>query len=509
VATGQQPFAEVAETHSAVVYFAGDWAFKLKKPVKLEFLDFSTRPARAAGCERETELNRRFAPDVYLGVAEVRAPDGHVCDHLVVMRRMPANRRLATLIKAGEPTEPAVRQVARILAAQHAAAARSPQISQQGSRDALRRRWHDNLGELRAAARRDLVSETEIHETGRLADRFLAGRQPLLDARIQGGRIVDGHGDLLAGDIFCLDDGPRILDCLDFDDQLRWLDGLDDAAFLAMDLEQLGAPDLAEQFARWYGEYSGDPAPTALRHHYVAYRAVVRARVACIRAGQGDSAAPGEACHLLAAALRHLRAGAVTLVVIGGPPGTGKSALAGAIADRLGFTVLSSDRIRKELAGMPPSRHVPEGYGTGIYTRPWTDRTYAEVLSRAAGLLAAGESVVLDATWTFARHRSSAAAAADRAVADLVQLRCSSPPQVAASRMASRTAGPSDATPAIAARLAAEQEPWPDADVIDTSREPTPAEGLLSYPVQLALEAIRPHGPEHVWHPIRPYMTPD
>ena len=165
----------------------------------------------------------------------------------------------------------------------------------------------------------------DIDAAQRLTDRFLAGRAELLSARMSAGRIVDGHGDLLADDIFCLDDGPRILDCLEFDDRLRWLDGLDDAAFLAMDLERLGEPALAEQFTRWYLEFSGDPAPTALRHHYVAYRAFVRAKVACIQAGQGEPHAAAQARQLTAMTLRHLRAGAVTLVLIGGLPATGKS----------------------------------------------------------------------------------------------------------------------------------------------------------------------------------------
>ena len=173
-------------------------------------------------------------------------------------------------------------------------------------------------------------------------------------ARAQAGRIVDGHGDLLADDIFCLDDGPRILDCLDFDDRLRWVDGLDDAAFLAMDLERLGAPGLAEQFTGWYAEYSGDPAPTSLRHHYTAYRSLVRAKVDFLRAIQGDPEAAAVARQLLGMALKHLRAAVVTLVMVGGLPGTGKSALSAAIAGRFGFTALSSDQIRKELAGVSP-----------------------------------------------------------------------------------------------------------------------------------------------------------
>ena len=129
----QAPFVQIAETHSAVVFFVGDRAYKLKKPVDLGFLDFSTPQKRAVACAREVELNRRYAPDVYLGVAEVRGPDGEVCDHLVVMRRMPAARRLSALVQAQAPVTQAVRQVARIVAAQHASAPHGPQIDEQGS----------------------------------------------------------------------------------------------------------------------------------------------------------------------------------------------------------------------------------------------------------------------------------------------------------------------------------------------------------------------------------------
>ena len=124
-----------------------------------------------------------------------------------------------------------------------------------------------------------------------MPDGSSTGASRCCDERIRAGRVVDGHGDLLAEDVFCLDDGPRILDCLDFDDRLRWLDGLDDASFLAMDLERLGAPDLADRFTKWYMEYSADHGPAALRHHYVAYRAFVRAKVSCLHWDQGHHAA--------------------------------------------------------------------------------------------------------------------------------------------------------------------------------------------------------------------------
>lgn len=507
-----RPYAGVAETHSAVVYFAGDRAYKLKKPVDLGFLDFTTREARAAACARETELNRRFAPDVYLGVAEVRAPGGQACDHLVVMRRMPAQRRMSALVCAGVPVAEPLRQVARILAAKHACAPRSPQIDEQGTRDALRGRWEDNIEQAMSVRGRLLDAET-ITGTARLARQFLAGREPLLQARISGGRIVDGHGDLLAEDIFCLDDGPRILDCLDFDDRLRWLDGLDDAAFLAMDLERLGAPGLARRFVNWYAEYSGDPAPASLRHHYVAYRAFVRAKVACLRPGQGDPAAGAEARRLAGVALRHLRAGAVTLVLIGGLPGTGKSALAAASADRLGHVVLNSDRIRKELAGLPPDSGAAAAYGTGIYSPAWTERCYAELRRRARALLANGESVIADASWLSARQRAAAATLASDVSAELVQLRCTASEDLARQRMSTRRHGVSDADAEAARRMAADMAPWPEAATIDTEAGglggDAESSGGFGEVVRQAVDAIRPHGPEHVWRPSRPVMVAD
>jgi len=504
---GQEPYADMAETHSAVVFFAGDRAYKLKKPVRTGFLDFSTPQARAGACQRETELNRRFARDVYLGVAEVRGPGGGPCDHLVVMRRMPAARRLSALIRAGEPAGAAVRQVARMLAVQHASAPRGPAISEQGTRDALGRRWADNIEQIHALVD-GYAQAAQADEVQRLARRFLAGRAALFDRRIRDGRIVDGHGDLLADDIFCLDDGPRILDCLDFDDRLRWLDGLDDAAFLAMDLERLGAGGLARRFLAWYAEYAGDPAPVPLLYHYLAYRAFVRAKVDQLRSRQGDPQAGALASQLTTMTLRYLRAGAATLVLIGGLPGTGKSTLAGILAGRLGCTVLSSDRIRKELAGLPPLQHAAAPYGAGIYTPFFTERTYQELLHRAAQLLAVGELVIADASWMSAAHRAAAAALAGQASADLIQIQCTAPPALAARRVSTRAGSTSDAGAAVAADMAAAWAPWPEALNLASGTKGTRHDqaGWPAALVQQALHAIRPPGPDR--RPARPSVLP-
>ncbi|WP_435854192.1 AAA family ATPase [Streptomyces misionensis] len=493
--------AAVCETHTATLFFVGDRAYKLKKPVDLGFLDYTTVAARRAACEREIALNRRFAPDVYVGLGEFRSPDGESPEPLVVMRRMPEERRLSHLVRAGAVVDDVLRSIARQLAAWHAHAPRGCDVEEQGTRDALSARWEASFAHVRALTTDGPVAGC-LTEIERLVRRYLAGRKRLFDTRIEQGQVVDGHGDLLAEDVFCLDDGPRILDCLEFDDHLRYVDGLDDAAFLAMDLEQLGAGEAAAYFLARYGEYSGDLAPPSLWHHYVAYRAFVRAKVSVIQARQGAPNAEAAARRLASMALRHLRTSAVGLILVGGLPGSGKSTLSGALADRLGVTLLSSDRMRKELAGIPAEQSAAAGYGEGLYTPEWTARTYAALLDRAAALLSAGESVVLDATWTDAAQREAAMCVAERTSADLVALHCQVPGELSTARLSTRGPGISDAGPDIATAMAAEEPPWPEAVPVDTS-------GPLESAVTQALAAVRPWGSGQAPVFRRPYSEPD
>ena len=468
--------ASVAETHSAVVFFLGDRAYKVKKPVDLGFLDFRDRAVREAVCHREVELNRRLAPDVYLGVADLHDPDGEVSDHLVVMRRMPAERRLSRLVTAGEPVDDQLWALAHLVAAFHARAERSAAADAAAAPGRLATLWRDNAGALTdAAAAGDVVDAATVERVRALALRYIEGRHPVFEQRIAQGRACDGHGDMLADDVFCLDDGPRVLDCIEFDDELRYGDTLADVAFLAMDLERLGRPELGRRFLDAYRTHADDTWPASLEHHHIAYRAQVRAKVTAIRAGQGDTDAAAEARRLLDLSLRHLETARVRLVLVGGLPGTGKSTLAGAVGDALGATVLRSDEVRKELAGLPADQHAPAAFGQGLYSPTVTADTYGALMARAEVALAMGETVVLDASWSEERWRALARAAAGRVHADVVELRCDVPADVAAERIRARAAAgadPSDATPAVAAAMAATADPWPGATTIPTGGDP-------------------------------------
>jgi aminoglycoside phosphotransferase family enzyme/predicted kinase len=466
----QAPVA-ITETHISVLTSIGDRVYKLKKPVSLGFLDFSDRELREQACHKEVELNRRLAPDVYLGVADVVGFDGEPCDHLVVMRRMPADRRLAALVRAGAPLDDLLSDVARRIAAFHAAAERSTEVAEAARSDAVAAIWEASFRQL-APFTGSVLDPDGCRRVEDLVRRYLAGRTRLFDHRIDIGAVCDGHGDLQAEDVFCLDDGPRILDCIEFDDRLRHGDVVADVAFLAMDLERLGAPEAATAFLSHYREFAGETYPESLAHHYVASRAHVRCKVACLRHDQGDEEAAAAARSLLDLTVRHLEAGRVRLVLVGGLPGTGKSTLAAALADATGWSVLRSDEVRKDIAGLGHSTAAVAEPGEGLYRPELTDATYDTLLERARTALELGESVILDASWASARHRQAAQALADATASDLAELRCVVPSEVAELRIRRRLArgwDPSDATPAVAAAMADRFDPWPTATVLDTA----------------------------------------
>ncbi|MET0474704.1 MAG: AAA family ATPase [Mycobacterium sp.] len=460
---------EVRETHTGIVVLVGDRAYKVKKPVATDFLDFTTVRLREEACEREVRLNRRLAEDGYLGVAHLSGLVGMEPEPVVVMKRYPDVARLATMVRRGEPVNAHLTAIAKRLADFHATAARSASIDIQGEVSAVRGRWSENLTELRRWAGTELAAD-RLDDVERLVTQFIDGRTTLFAERIAAHRIVDGHGDLIAEDVFCLPTGPVLLDCLDFDDALRCVDGLDDAAFLAMDLEFLGRPDLAEFFLDEYRLGADDTAPEALAHLFVAYRAVVRAKVDLIRSEQGERERANDARRHLELALRHLREGTVRLILVGGGPGSGKTTLARALGERLSAEVISSDDVRHDMVTDGQLGGDPGHLDSGRYSPANVEAVYTAMLHRARTLLACGRSVILDGTWRDPSHRADARRMANELSCPTVELACTLPLGQAVERIGQRARSTSEATPAIAAAIAGGQHIWTEAHPIDTGR---------------------------------------
>lgn len=477
--------AEVHETHTGLVALVGDRAYKVKKPVVTDFLDFSRVEKRESVCRREVELNRRLAPSAYFGVGHFQPPVGDA-EPVIVMRRYPDSQRLSELVRAGAPVEKWLTSIAQILARFHADAVRGPAIDNQATAAVLSDRWQQNLAELRHHVG-TVIAEEPLVEITCLATQYFAGRELLYRQRIAAHRIVDGHGDLQSQDIFCTGEGPMLLDCLEFDDTLRSVDGIDDAAFLAMDLEFLGRRDLADFFLDEYCRHAGDEQARSLRHVCIAYRAVVRAKVDCIRVGQGHAEAKPDAERHLAIALAHLKSASVQLIVVGGGPGTGKTTVARALAEHVDAQVISTDDVRRELLQAGAVHGRAGDLNAGLYAPENVSVVYDEVLRRAHSWLRAGHTVILDGTWRDADRRRRAHTVAAETYSSMVEFCCTVPLSEAVHRVASRGPTASDATPSITTELGDSPTEWPTAHVLDTSR---PLADTVAEAQRVCLDAV-------------------
>jgi predicted kinase len=385
------------------------------------------------------------------------------------MRRYPDEARLASLVKNSEAVHHHLCVIAEILARFHEGATRSAAIDAEGSARAVAARWQQNLLELERHSGA-IIPQESIAEVARLATQFISGRGSLFAQRIAERRIVDGHADLLADDIFCMPDGPALLDCLEFDNHLRYVDGIDDASFLAMDLEFLGRKDLGDHFLDEYCRHADDAAPQTLRDFYIAYRAVVRAKVDCIRVTQGHRDAATDARRHIDIALDHLKVSTIRLIVVGGGPGTGKTTLSRALSQEVGAQVISTDDVRRELQ---QSGSITGGVGeldAGLYSPQNVSIVYDEVLRRARLSLSGGRSVILDGTWRDAHQRKRARDVANETASPIVEFTCSLPLGEASARIEGRVTSTSDATPEIAAALTEPDTESKGAHQIDTGR---------------------------------------
>jgi len=453
------------ETHISRLFFTPDRVYKLLKPIRTGFLDHTDPARRVAAAAAELELNRRLAPDVYLGTADLREDD-RLADRLIIMRRLPDDRRLSARVNSPDFHDD-LRLVARSVATFHAGLPPVTEPVPLATAAGLAGFWKSSFDDMAPLVGR-LFDPDEYAEVTSLASEYLSHHSELFESRRAAGFVRDGHGDLIAHDIFMLDDGPRILDCLAFDDAYRVSDVLADIAFLVMDVERLAGRAAAHELLRWYCEYTDEHHPSSLAHHYVAYRAHVRAKVAALRWQQGDDASADEARRHHGQARDHLRRARGTLLLLGGGPGTGKTTIADALSGALGWPTVDSDTLRKDLRGIDHNDHRVDMH-PDLYGNTTTDDTYRMLVDHASTMLAAGESVIIDATWARSAHRELARRAAHQQGAQLVEIECILHPELAKERILQRQRAGTDASDATPDLVGGARDIWPSAIPVDTS----------------------------------------
>jgi uncharacterized protein len=517
----QSSAVELVETHISWVFLTARFAYKLKKPVRFDFLDFSTVERRRAACEDELRLNRRLAPAVYLGRIAIRrdaagslyldesdlrpptdASDANIVDWLVKMQRLPNDRTLDQLALAGRLPDAALGQLSARLADFYRTAPVDP-IGPSAYRGEIERHVRANRAALLAAnvthAVRAAGSEEPpatpldpiIRRVHGAQFQMLTLQPQLFDARIAARRVVDGHGDLRPEHIYLLPE-PVVIDCIEFKPEFRRLDVADELSFLASECDYLGIGETGRRIAERCLTALNDQPPPELMAFYRCYRACVRAKVAVLR---GSQLAAADRDRALNEARDHLRwadryagemgAAAGPLVfVVRGLMGSGKSTLAAALAEQFGAAHLQTDAIRQVLIGGVGHVVRAAAYNEGLY-RPEARRAVYDRMFQIAGeQLAERLSVVLDGTFLSEELRQEAAALAARLGARMCGIRCVCPSDVALKRLADRAAAGNDLSEArpelFAQQQAAEDPDSPDRETITVDTTGPTAEQLMT-----------------------------
>jgi aminoglycoside phosphotransferase family enzyme/predicted kinase len=448
---------EVVETHCSWVFLAGERAYKVKKPVVLPFVDQGSLSRRRALCREEVRLNRRLAPRIYLRtVALVRAGNGFALvpdersgvdaaiEIAVEMVRFADQDTLAWRVRANAVSDQDAERLGRLLAGFHLVARRSRDTD--GAIRALAAAMRTTLDDLSAPV--GGLDSARVAALRRFLTAFMAATTPELARRGSRGLVRDGHGDLRAEHVV-MGDHVQVVDCLEFDPALRIGDVALDLSFLVMDLDALGAPRLARGVIDAYRRAGGDPGNDRLLAGLACFRALVRAKVATVRAGQVRDGANGfaaEAARLIDVAERLAwRARGPVVIVCCGPSASGKSTLAARLSRMSGLEHLSSDLVRKRLVGVAPTERAP----IAAYTPEVTAATYDALAEGAARACASGRGAIVDATFrTVARRTMFLNVLGDRG-APVLFAECRAPAAVLERRADERARDParvSDAT---------------------------------------------------------------
>jgi uncharacterized protein len=415
---------ELIQTHVSWLFLTDTHVFKLKKPVNFGFLDFSTLDLRRFYCLEELRLNRRLCPDIYEQVIALRetdagaafSGDGKVIEYAVMMKRLPADRMLDRLVDSGNISAEEIRTVALKISRFHSNAPTSPRIAEFGSLEQIESNWRENFEQaepFRTSTLPPAVS-TVIRS---YFTTFTDSHRALFAERIQNGCIRECDGDIHLGNICLLNGIAYIFDCIEFNERFRCSDTAADIAFLLMDLEYHHRPDLADAALTAYVTASGDTDCEKLIPFYKVYRAFVRGKVeSLLLHDDGIGPEARGAAEKRAVGYFRLAQGYClrsdlppTLFITCGTMGSGKSTLARQIAFELGLKTFNSDTERKRLAGLHPESAAQVSFGEGLYSSEMSQRTYSQLERLAAGELATGRSVLIDAGFGTAAGRAASA----------------------------------------------------------------------------------------------------
>ena len=478
------------DTHISKVFLTGRYVYKIKKPVNLEFLDFTTLEKRRHFCHQEVTLNRRLTRNVYLDVVPITFRDGryHLAgsgrpvEYAVKMRQLPDDRSMVRLLRKGKIDEEALQDLARILARFYGRVSTGGHINTFGSWETVWANCEENFRQMEVFV--GTILDERMFQIVRAAARsFLRRWQELFEHRIENDKIRDCHGDLRSGHVY-FTDGIQIIDCIEFNERFRYGDIASDLAFLAMDLDYEGYPQIAHSLLKAYVVYTRDQDVFVLLDFYKCYRAFVRVKVNCFRLQEGDLD-EHERGRLTTETHRYMDLAysyAVqftrpTLWVVCGMPASGKSTIAKELAETLGVKVFRSDVIRKELFALQPYQRMDVPFEEGIYSKGASSLTYGKLLLLGQEEIERGYSVILDATYSSRHERSEVFRLAKDMDTNLMFVECTCPEALLKQRLIRRdvTSSVSDARLRHFEQIKARFEPLNEVPVemhigVDTER---------------------------------------
>jgi aminoglycoside phosphotransferase family enzyme/predicted kinase len=439
-----RPPAEVThkETHISHLLFAGELVYKIKKPVRFAFLDYSSLERRRFFLQAELRLNRRLAPSVYIGVLPISRDElgwrlggwAEPAEYTLVMRRLADKRMLPFLLDTGQVTASMMIELAELLARYHRAAPVLKNLDGERYLAAVVSQWRDNLAEIGAYTGR-LLGREDYQAIERFGGAFIERQRDLFKRRAVEGWIRDVHGDLHCEHICFAPEGIQIFDCIEFSSKLRRCDLASEIGFLLMDLEARGGAALVEPFLSRYQERLADGELATLLPFAKCYRALVRGKVFALRGATGFDMARR---YFRYATRLTWQAHRPFLVVLSGLTGSGKSTLARALSERTGIPAVNSDQVRKSLVGKLGRQAAP--FGVGMYSETMTAKTYARLARMADKSLGERRAMLLDATYLRAAQRQKLVRLAAKHGAPLLLIHCVAGDATTRARLAQRQA---------------------------------------------------------------------